>query len=307
MTLAIDTHNLRKEFGAKTAVANLTLQVERGEIFGFLGPNGAGKTTSVKMLLGLIAPTSGTASLLGRPLDDRLVRAKIGYLPEHFRFHEWLTAVEFLNLHGRLYHMSQGDRETVIPELLALVGLAEQAHVQLKTFSKGMLQRIGLAQALLNRPELVFLDEPTSGLDPMGRLLVRDIINKLRERGTAVFLNSHLLSEVEKTCDRVTFINYGVTLETIRLDEFEAEAVRLHLRVGQPTPQLLEDLTQFGQEVGLNGDGRIQLCLPHEDRIPQLAAWLMAEGYTLYELSPYRLSLEERFVQIVGESNSVIR
>jgi ABC-2 type transport system ATP-binding protein len=188
------------------AVADLTLLVGRGEVFGFLGPNGAGKTTSVKMLLGLTNPTAGSATLLGHPLGDRQARAKIGFLPEHFRFHEWLKAAEFLDLHGRLYGMSRAGRAAVIPDLLELVGLGHRAETKLSAFSKGMLQRIGLAQAMLNDPELVFLDEPTSGLDPLGRRLVRDIINGLRSEGTTVFLNSHLLSEIELTCDRVAFI-----------------------------------------------------------------------------------------------------
>ncbi len=299
MTFAIDARHLRKEFGSKTAVSNLTIQVKKGEIFGFLGPNGAGKTTSVKMLLGLIAPTSGTASLLERPLGDRLARAKIGYLPEHFRFHEWLTAVEFLDLHGKLYHMSKSERKVAIPDMLTLVGLSEQADVQLKTFSKGMLQRIGLAQALINDPELLFLDEPTSGLDPMGRVLVRDVINKLRGRGTAVFLNSHLLSEVEKTCDRVTFIKHGMILETLQLNEFQADAVQVRLRVGNPSPPLLQALTRFGDEISMDKNGRIHLIIPNEAKLPRLAAWLIAEGHTLYELSPHRQSLEELFVQIM--------
>ena len=175
-SFAIQTQGLRKEFGEKVAVANLTLTVERGEVFGFLGPNGAGKTTAVKMLLGLIRPTSGEASLLGAPLNDQQVRGRVGFLPEHFRFHDWLTASEFLALHADLYRMPAQRRSQRIPELLELVGLAPHAAKRLRQFSKGMLQRIGLAQALLNEPELVILDEPTSGLDPVGRRLVRDII-----------------------------------------------------------------------------------------------------------------------------------
>ena len=210
----ITTQNLRKEFGSKVAVTDLTIEVQAGEIFGFLGPNGAGKTTSVKMLLSLTHPTSGTATLLGQPLGDRLSRARIGYLPEHFRFHEWLTAAEFLDLHGNLYGMTKSERDEAVPRLLALVGLGDRANTKLSAFSKGMLQRIGLAQALINDPDLEFLDEPTSGLDPLGRRLVRDIIKGLRERGTAVFLNSHLLSEVEKTCDRGAFIREGRILQT---------------------------------------------------------------------------------------------
>ena len=299
---AIEATGLRKQFGEKTAVANLTLQVRRGEIFGFLGPNGAGKTTSVKMLLGLITPTAGSARLLDQPLGDRLTRAKIGFLPEHFRFYEWLKAAEFLDLHGRLHQMPKAVRQQTIPELLELVGLQDRAQTPLRVFSKGMLQRIGLAQALLNDPELVFLDEPTSGLDPLGRRLVRDVINQLRQRGTAVFLNSHLLSEVEQTCDRVTFIRQGEVLETVALHEVQM-AVPVTLRVGQPTPQLVTDLAQFGQEATLLVNGRIHLTLPQEDVLPKLADWLVQQGHTLYELTPQPITLEERFLQIVGDQS----
>ena len=301
----ISTRGLRKEFGDKLAVADLTLDVQAGEIFGFLGPNGAGKTTSVKMLLSLTWPTAGTAALLGQPLGDRQTRARIGFLPEHFRFHEWLTAAEFLDLHGRLYHMSKTRRQEAVPRLLDLVGLGDRAETKLRAFSKGMLQRIGLAQALLNDPDLVFLDEPTSGLDPLGRRLVRDVIKGLRERGTAVFLNSHLLSEVEKTCDRVAFIREGRVLQVTSLDVFEQEALQVTLRVGEPTPQLLDGLAQFDQDVALErSNGRIHLCLAEEEQLPHLARWILDEGHTLYEMTPHRLSLEERFLQIVGEDSS---
>ena len=299
---AIQTHNLRKKYGDKVAVADLTLQVERGEIFGFLGPNGAGKTTSVKMLLGLTTPTAGEATLLNRPLGDRVARARTGFLPEHFRFHEWLTAAEFLDLHGRLYQMEKAARRAVIPKLLQLVGLADRADTRLAAFSKGMLQRIGLAQALLNSPDLVFLDEPTSGLDPLGRRLVRTIINDLREEGTAVFLNSHLLSEIELTCDRVAFIRDGRILRVAPLTELQQEGVQVRLRVGEPTPALLEALAEFGSGVTLEkGNGRITLNLAGESELPRLSRWLVDGGYNLYELNPQQLSLEERFIQIVGE------
>jgi ABC-2 type transport system ATP-binding protein len=302
MNLTIDTHGLRKEFGEKVAVADLTLQVRPGEVFGFLGPNGAGKTTSIKMLLGLIKPTAGQATLLGKPLGDREARAKIGYLPEHFRFHEWLRADEFLELHGSLYGLTAAERAKLIPDLLKLVGLEQRAKTKLAAFSKGMLQRIGLAQALLNSPSLVFLDEPTSGLDPLGRRLVRDIITHLKGEGTAVFLNSHLLSEVELTCDRVAFIREGTIVRSASVAELEEGNLELTLRVGQPTPELLQGLAAF-----TNGtppeqvNGRIQLSLSHEERIPQLVNWLVQQGHTLYELSPHHLSLEDRFLQIIGD------
>ena len=300
--LAIDAYSLKKQFGDKTAVSNFTLQVNRGEVFGFLGPNGAGKTTSVKMMLSLLTPTAGSATLLGKPLGDRAARTKIGFLPEHFRFHEWLKASEFLDLHGRLFGIPKSTRKVKIPQLLSLVGLGDRGNTPLRTFSKGMLQRIGLAQALLNDPDLVFLDEPTSGLDPLGRRLVRDIINQLRERGTAVFLNSHLLSEVEQTCDRVAFIREGTILQTTQLSDVATHAIQIVLRVGEPTELLIQQLQTWDQQVRLGGNGRIHLTLPNETQLPQLANWLIANGHTLYELTPQKLSLEEQFLRIIGEN-----
>ncbi len=300
--IAIDARGLRKEFGDKVAVADFTLQVPKGEIFGFLGPNGAGKTTSVKMLLNLIRPTAGSAILLGQPLDEGSTRNRIGFLPEHFRFHEWLQAAEFLDLHGRLYGMESERRAKVIPELLDLVGLRHRANTKLSAFSKGMLQRIGLAQALLNDPELVFLDEPTSGLDPLGRRLVRDIIRDLRSANITVFLNSHLLSEIELTCDRVAFIREGMIIRVASLVELQQEKFYISLRVGQPAPDLLKDLAQFGKGITMEkGSGRIQMIMSDESQIPQLANWLVEQGYALYELSPQHQSLEDQFLQIVGD------
>ena len=182
-------------------------------------------------MLSLIKPTSGTATLLGDPLGSRETRRKVGFLPEHFRFHEWLRASEFLDLHGSLYGMSSAKRAQVIPELLEFVGLGARAETRLSAFSKGMLQRIGLAQALLNDPQLVFLDEPTSGLDPLGRRLVRDIIRDLRERQITVFLNSHLLSEIELTCDRVAFIREGEIIRVATLAELQQQQFRLNVHL----------------------------------------------------------------------------
>lgn len=300
-TPTIETQHLRKEFGDKVAVEDLTLKVEPGEIFGFLGPNGAGKTTSIKMLLSLVQPTGGEGRLLGRPLSDTLVRQKIGYLPEHFRFHDWLTAGEFLDFHGRLYRMERSRRRQVIPDLLDLVGLENRINTRLRAFSKGMTQRIGLAQSLLNDPELVFLDEPTSGLDPIGRRLVRQIIDGLRNEGTTVFINSHLLSEIEQTCDRVAFIREGRILEVNQMSELVGGTVQLKIRVGQPPADFAEQLGRFGSRVTFDPlNGRFTVAIPCEDDIPQIAGWIFEQGLTLYELAPSRLTLEERFLQVVG-------
>jgi ABC-2 type transport system ATP-binding protein len=312
----IETASLRKVYGAKVAVADLTLRVPRGEVFGFLGPNGAGKSTSVKMLLGLVRPSSGSALLLGRAPGEPAVMARVGFLPEHFRFHEWLRAAEFLDLHGRLLGMDAEARRRRVPETLALVGLSEQAQRPLSDFSKGMLQRIGLAQALLNNPELVFLDEPTSALDPFGRMLVRGVIRELRERGTTVFLNSHLLGEVEATCDRVAFIRQGVVLQTTSLRELGAGQLQVELRAERLAPETLAWLREVSRDTiatdsadtpeGARGLSPItyRLTLEDEDALPQIAERVMAGGAKLYALTPRRLSLEQMFLEVVGKEDS---
>jgi ABC-2 type transport system ATP-binding protein len=299
MTYAIETDQLRKTFGENIAVRGLTLQVAHGEVFGFLGPNGAGKTTSLKMFLGLVAPTSGSAMLLGAPLGDRTVRGQIGFLPEHFRFHDWLTAQEFLTLHGRLYRMDASRLRGRILELLELVGLTPFRDKRLRTFSKGMLQRIGLAQALLNNPKLVFLDEPTSGLDPVGRRLVRDIIHDLRSRGTTVFLNSHLLSEVEITCDRVAFIKHGEVLRVSDLKALAAGSTGVTIHARRMTPDTLAGLSQWAQEVRLDGD-QVSLSVADEEALPAITRYLVAQNVDVYGIAAQRLSLEDLFIQIVG-------
>ena len=297
--VAIETHALRKVFGDNVAVKGLTLQVKRGEVFGFLGPNGAGKTTSIKMLLDLIAPTAGSAELLGAPLGDRATRARIGFLPEHFRFHDWLSADEFLTLHGQLYGMPSKRLSSRIEELLELVGLTPFRSKQLKTYSKGMLQRIGLAQALLNEPDLVFLDEPTSGLDPVGRRLVRDIIHSLRKRGTCVFLNSHLLSEIEITCDRVAFIKHGEVIRAIELKMLENIHASVVIRAKGLTPEAINGLSQWGQDVRADGD-HLSMALADEAALPEITRYLVAQGVDVYAITPERISLEEMFIQTVG-------
>ncbi len=298
MSPSIEITHLRKEFGDKTAVADLSLTVERGEVFGFLGPNGAGKTTSVKMLLGLVHPTSGQGQVLGRPLGDPTARAKVGFLPEHFRFHSWLTGTEFLKLHSELYGLSRTDARQRIPELLELVGLTPHAGKRLSGYSKGMLQRVGLAQALLNRPELVFLDEPTSGLDPFGRRLVRDIIRDQRKQGTAIFLNSHLLSEIEVTCDRVAFIKQGQVIRTASLNELAEGEISVEVRTDPLTPDILTGLEAFCRHINHEHE-HLSLTLADEAQIPVINRYLVEKGVNVFAIRPQRLSLEDLFVQVM--------
>ncbi len=301
---AIKTESLRKEFGDHAAVKSLTLQVEQGEVFGFLGPNGAGKTTSIKMLLGLVAPTSGGGSLLGKPLGDRSTLAKVGFLPEHFRFQEWLTANEFLELHGELLDMSRRDLNQRRDELLERVGLTDFRHKQLRTFSKGMLQRIGLAQALMNRPALVFLDEPTSGLDPVGRRLVRDIIHELRADGTSVFLNSHLLSEIEVTCNRVAFIRHGEVIRVMEMSALDKNISLLTIRADGLTPEVIGGLSVWGEDIRLDGE-TLTMTIRSESDLPQINRYLVEHEAQVYTLIPNRVSLEEIFIETLGKDSGL--
>jgi len=295
----LQTHGLRKRFGDKVAVQDLTLSVDEGEVFGFLGPNGAGKTTSLKMLLGLIAPSGGRAEVLGAPVGDLAAREKLGFLPEHFRFHDWLTGRELLRYHGRLYGMRGPSLDDRAHALLARVDLLDAAGRRLSQYSKGMLQRVGLAQALLNRPRLVFLDEPTSGLDPLGRLLVRDLIRELKAEGTSVFLNSHLLGEVEATCDRVVFVKEGRAVRELRLGETE-RSFEAEVRFEPLTPELVEGLAAFGGPPARHG-ASVRLRLSSEAALPEIAAWLISRGARLYRLEARRQSLESVFLEVMGD------
>lgn len=297
---AIRTEGLRKVFGTKVAVRNLSLTVNRGEIFGFLGPNGAGKSTSIKMLLGLVKPTAGEARVLGFPPSDLGMRAKIGFLPETFRFYEWMTPAELLHFHGRLCGVSERKLRLRIPDLIDLVGLTPHREKRLQEFSKGMMQRIGLAQALVHEPEVIFLDEPTSGLDPMGRRLVRDIIRMQRDRGATVFLNSHLLSEIEITCDRVCFIREGEVVANHDLRALADGAISVHAEVRNLSAEALAGIGKWATHADLDGE-RLTLKAGSREVLPDLLRYLLAAGADVYEFTPKHVSLEEKFVEIMGE------
>jgi ABC-2 type transport system ATP-binding protein len=272
---AIAAHGLAKRYGRVDALHDLTLRVARGECLGFLGPNGAGKSTAVKMLVGLVRPTAGSGEILGRPLGDLQVRKRIGYLPELFRYPDWLAAREVLAFHARLLRLDGAPR--AIDAVLDEVGLRERARDRVGTYSKGMQQRLGLAVALLGEPEIVFLDEPTSALDPVGRSDVRALIERLRARNTTVFLNSHLLGEVERVCDRVCVVDRGRV-------------------VAQGTVDALIGETR-GVRVLLDEGWREYDAAPAE--IPDLVARLVAEGARIHAVEPKQTTLEDRFIALV--------
>jgi ABC-2 type transport system ATP-binding protein len=307
---AVETRNLCKYYNGQAAIVNLNLQIQKGEVFGFLGPNGAGKTTAVKMLLGLVTPTSGEGFLCSRPIGLPSGRDKVGFLPEHFRFHNWLKASEFLFLHAKLSKIPETVSRKRIPDLLELVKLKDAQHKKLGNFSKGMLQRIGLAQALLNEPDLIFLDEPTSGLDPMGRRLVRDIIDDLKKRGTTVFLNSHLLSEVEVTCDRVAFINQGKIVYESTMEDLITKETVVYFEVRPNGLALTEDRNEWGEIIeGLNDfanvlsfdSNTISLSIEDSEVIPQINQYLVTHGVYVYAINRKKFSLEELFMNVIAQ------
>ena len=300
-TPAIHTQDLAKKYGHVTALAGLTMTVPKGEVFGFLGPNGAGKTTSVKLLLGLTEPTAGQAWLLGAPIGDLAVRRRIGYLPELFRYQGFLSAREVLAFHCELARLPRSTWKEEIAETLSTVGLQERADDRCGTFSKGMQQRLGLGVALLGKPELVFLDEPTSALDPIGRHDVREITRRLRDRGTSVFLNSHLLSEVEMVCDRVAVVDHGRVIALGTIHELLRGADMVRVRVAGLNGRLtgivgFDAPAEDGEWFTFRGVG--------EDRVPDLVAEIVRLGGRVYAVEPQQQTLEDRFLQLLAAEDA---
>jgi len=296
---AVWCSGLRKRYGRQLAVEDVSLEVGRGEILGLLGPNGAGKTSVIKMLLGLVHPDGGEVMLLGEPATDPAARARVGYLPELFRYQPWLSPIEVLTLHVRLSGIDVTAQEQ--RNCLALVGLAKRAGDRLGSFSKGMQQRLGLAVALVAGPELVILDEPTSALDPLGRADVRDIVLELKKRGVAVLLNSHLIGEVERVCDRVVILDRGRVAASGTLAELlGGRELRLHLTGLSPDAQAR--LLATGR-ADREGDW-FTVALPADDvasAVPDLVADLVALGARVHAVEPGRISLEERLLGILRD------
>ena len=295
---AIHTIGLRKQFGETVAVDSLSMTVRRGEVFGFLGPNGAGKTTVVKLLLGLARPTGGEALVLGAPLGDRETRRQIGYLPELFRYQPLLSAREVLRLHCRLLALRKASWEEETRSALQTVDLLDRAGDRVGTFSKGMQQRLGLGVALLGSPALVMLDEPTSALDPVGRHDVREIVRGLRDRGSTVFLNTHLLEEAEHVCDRVAVIDKGRVVATGSLDELLGRHTRVRLKVDGLTGSWWSGLDRFGE--WQRRDEWLVVEGIDPSQVADLVGELVALGGKVQAVIPEHQSLESRFLELLG-------
>jgi ABC-2 type transport system ATP-binding protein len=285
---------------AVRALDGLTLRVEAGEVFGFLGPNGAGKTTTFKILMRMLKATAGEARILGRPLDDLRMRARIGYLPERPYFYHYLTAREFLVYCGALCDLPRDRAAKRASDLLNQVGLSNASDRSLRKFSKGMLQRVGLAQALINDPEVLFLDEPMSDLDPLGRREVRELIAGLRGRGKTIFFSSHILTDVEAMCDRVAILNRGRLIESGRLSEIlKTRSNEIEVVVSGVNEESLSELRKFATEVAPTPEGA-RVRLANDQELGRLLAIAHEAGGRLVSVNPVRESLEDLFVREIG-------
>jgi len=288
----------------RRSLDNLSLEVEDGEVFGFLGPNGAGKTTTLKLLMSLIFPTAGTARVRGKPIDDIRMHREIGYLPEQPYFYDYLTGRELLDYYARLFGFGSAERRERVTRFLKRVGLADAADVQLRKFSKGMLQRVGIAQAIVHDPQVIFLDEPMSGLDPLGRREVRDIIHDLKREGRTVFFSTHILSDAEMLCDRVGVLvggkpqGVGAPGEIVAMEVYAME-ILFELREGCALPSSLD---KRATRVG----GRYRAEVP-EDELYQALEKLRSCEARILSVTPLRPTLEDYFFKLVGRDESAAR
>ena len=310
MAAAIHIEELTKDYAVGfwrrrpyRALDRLTLSIPPSEVFGFLGPNGAGKTTTLKLLMQLIFPTAGRAEILGRPVGDVDVRRRIGYLPENPSFYDYLTAEELLTYFAQLLDVPAADRQRRVSTLLDRVGIGRERRFQLRKFSKGMIQRVGIAQALINEPEVIFLDEPMSGLDPVGRRDVRALILELRDQGRTVFFSSHILADAEALCSRVAIVAGGRLAASGRLDELSQFNARgWEVVVANLAPAALDRIRPIASRVTELGPGRYTVELPLAEAPERVIPDLAATGATIVSMQPVRETLEDFFMQRVAEA-----
>lgn len=300
---AISAEGLFKDYPRVRALSNLDLKVESGDIFGFLGPNGAGKTTFVKIILGLVFPSAGDVSVFGLPVGGKDIRKRIGYLPENMRLHGFLKGHEFLDLAGRLYGMPSSERKRGIEKYLDILSLTEAAGRPLREYSKGMLQRIGIAQALIHNPELLLLDEPTSGLDPIGTKEVRDIILEEKKKGKTVFLNSHLLSEIERTCDRVAILNRGKLVKIGTMGELSESAPTILVEVEAGSEKLFKGLEKVSKSVRVE-ENKYHLIPKDKNSKAAIPEIIVKADARLVSISEEKESLEDIFYRVVKKEEA---
>jgi len=294
----IQTDRLAKQFGHIQALKGVTLRVDRGEIFGLLGQNGAGKTTLIKILLGMLAPTDGTATLLNEPVGTAHVRQRIGYLPEDHRFPEYHSAASLLDFYGSLLEMPSALKQQRIPEVLDTVGLKGRMHYKIRTYSKGMKQRMGIAQALMHNPDVIFFDEPTDGVDPVGRREIREVLLELKGKGTTIFLNSHLLGEVELICDRCVILDRGEIIRQGSIAELTEQKGTFQVGLAERQTFPIEEVRQRGFAVHRSGEYH-EVVLKEGQNIDVLVDLLRSKGLSLRHLVEKRQTLEDLFVQTV--------
>lgn len=308
MAAAIQTEKLTKTYrsraGAVNVVDGIDLEVEEGEIFGFLGPNGAGKTTTIKMLLSIIYATSGTAHVLGKEVGDISIHRELSYLPEKPYYYEHMTGMEILHFYGKLFGMKEPHRGNRAKELLEKVGLGDAGSKPISKFSKGMQQRIGLAQCLLNEPRLLFLDEPTGGLDPIAHIEIRDLILQMRNEGKTVFISSHELSDVERICDRVAIIDRGKIREQGKLDHLLAGG-RVEITAENASEALAGNLKHDGVIVSLHS-GRLIVDAPDTAQTDGMLDAIRSAGGTIVSVIPRRKRLEDIFVETITKQREEV-
>lgn len=302
----IDLHDVRKTYRGKVhALRGIEMQVHRGEIFGLLGPNGAGKSTLVKIMMTVVRPTAVTGTMLGHPIGHKPTLARVGYLPEHHRMPQYLTGKQVLHYYGALAKVPAAERNRRCDELLATVGMTEWANKRISSYSKGMLQRIGLAQALMNEPDLVVLDEPTDGVDPVGRREIRDVLVKLKEQGKTVFLNSHLLSELEMVCDRVAILVQGRVDMLGTIDDLTRESRRYEIEIIGALPAGVVEPFKDARVEQINDD-MMRIVVPGSDAtdVQPLLDALRQRNVTIRSLRPMRESLEDLFMRAVTDPST---
>ncbi|MFQ5823926.1 MAG: ABC transporter ATP-binding protein [bacterium] len=299
---ALETFQLTKIFsrGKITALNEVSLSVEEGIIFGLLGPNGAGKTTLIKILLGILFPTSGTAKVLNSPLNDYKVKENIGYLPENHRYPDFLNGGDVLDYYAKLSGVEKKSRAKNKARLLKLVNMEKWQHTKLKKYSKGMLQRLGLAQAMINDPKILFLDEPTDGVDPIGRKEIRDILLHLKEEGKTIFLNSHMLSEVEMICDEVAILDKGRLIQRCTVAELTSPSKTYRIETSKLSDKVAKGLKTHTLKLK-QYNGFIQLTVTSQKKLNAIIDHLRANTVDIKSVVPHKHSLEESFIKILQE------